>query len=62
MEELEESLELLRHAFEELKEIRDSLDSDGGIRLFESFEWCDDFAAARIQELIWKIGKLLGEF
>ena len=57
-EELEETLELLRHAFEELKEIRDSLDTlelvqDGGIRLFLD---------ARIQDLIWRIGKLLGEF
>ena len=43
-EELEETLELLWYAFEELKEIRDSLDAD------------------RIQELIWKIGKELGEF
>ena len=43
-EELEETLALLRYAFEELKEIRDTLDPD------------------RIQELIWKIGKELGEF
>ena len=43
-EELEETLELLWYAFEELKEIRDRLDAD------------------RIQELIWKIGKVLGEF
>ena len=47
-EELEETLELLRHAFEELIEIRDSLDAE-----------C---VSSRIQELIWKIGKQLGEF
>ena len=57
-EVLEESLALLRHTFEELKEIRDSLDTlelvqDGGIRLFLD---------ARIQDLIWRIGKQLGEF
>ena len=43
-EELEETLKLLWYAFEELKEIQDSLDAD------------------RIQELIWNIGKFLGEF
>ena len=43
-EELEEMLELLRYTFEELKEIRDSLDGD------------------RILNLIFEIGKVLGEF
>jgi hypothetical protein len=47
-EELEETLELLWYAFEELKEIQDSLDAE-----------C---VSSRIQELIWKIGKQLGEF
>ena len=52
-EELEESLELLRYAFEELKEIRDTLERRGSLGLL-----LDD----RIQDLIWKIGKQLGEF
>jgi hypothetical protein len=47
-EELEETLELLWYAFEELKEIQDSLDAE-----------C---VSSRIQELIWKIGKQLGDF
>jgi hypothetical protein len=49
-EELEETLDLLRYAFEELKEIRDKM------ALVASLD------ADRIQQLIWKIGKELGEF
>ena len=48
IEELEAQLALLRSTFEELKKIRDSLDAE-----------C---VSSRIQELIWKIGKQLGEF
>lgn len=54
-EELEETLELLRYAFEELIEIRDSINAD--LRRLERYA-----PTERIQELIWKIGKPLGEF
>ena len=52
-DELEEALELLRHTFEELKEIRDSL-------LWDYEE--NKLDADRIQNIIWNIGTFLGEF
>ena len=52
----QETIDLLRHAFEELKEIRDS-HKDQYARLMERCPIHD-----RIQELIWKIGRQLGEF
>ena len=52
-DELEEALELLRHTFEELKEIRDSL-------LWDYAE--NKLDADRIQKIIWNIGAFLGEF